>query len=201
MLFQSTTIGQIFILSICFLPRDIRGEKFEMPSVPEGHVLCNDNLIWISCDCSKNMCENPFHPEICGCEEAQECCEDATSWPTYSPPEGSVVCEGNGPMDFCTCSARECEDDHFAPMYCGCEEAQKCCEEATASFSPPEGAVVCEGNGPLDYCGCSDWECNHDYFGPMYCGCEEALECCEGRTWDDGDGEEKDDKKKAKSLR
>lgn len=90
MLFQSTMIGQIFILSICFLPRDIRAEKFD--PFPHDGVSCGG--IFSYCSCSEDMCNNSQH---CYCDEAQVegCCNHNIYEPTWSPPEGSVMCESD----------------------------------------------------------------------------------------------------------
>lgn len=97
-------------------------------------------------------------------------------------PEGSVLCPGKDPKEYCDCDA---SSDCGSP-FCECEEGLECCKNGESSeeededtsenpFIIPEYAVLCPGKDPKEYCDCHI----HSDCGTDFCECGAALKCCE----------------------
>jgi len=155
-IFLRSTIAAFFFMN--HSAYGIRGTQTMFKATEKMEVLCKGMPKSDYCDCSGD-CGN--HQGFCECEEAQECCENAT--PT-------VLCPDMTESDYCDCSG-DCGNHQG---FCECEEAQECCENAAPT-------VLCPGMSESDYCDCSGDCDNHQDF----CECEEAKECCEKRANDD----------------
>lgn len=152
---------------------------------PPEAVFCPNKQPEDYCGCSYYDCVNT---DFCDCAEAKDCCaeyEGLTVWPTEGPPEGSIVCEGNAEWDYCDCDWM-CQNIWSRDHFCGCEKGLECCDGITFHPTPsvPEGAVVCEGLTPMEFCDCGEMCSSEDWWTKSgKCGCEEAesIECCGGK--------------------
>mmetsp|Transcript_52826 Transcript_52826/g.57327 ORF Transcript_52826/g.57327 Transcript_52826/m.57327 type:complete len:206 (+) Transcript_52826:259-876(+) len=82
-----------------------------------------------------------------------------------STAQATVLCPGLPEQQYCDCSG----DCTGFPEWCGCQEAQECCQ-----MSSP--VVLCPGQPRENYCDC-DGDCTEQ---PDWCSCQQAEECCNG---------------------
>mmetsp|Transcript_29940 Transcript_29940/g.30440 ORF Transcript_29940/g.30440 Transcript_29940/m.30440 type:complete len:326 (-) Transcript_29940:401-1378(-) len=82
-----------------------------------------------------------------------------------STAQATVLCPGLPEQQYCDCSG----DCTGFPEWCGCQEAQECCQ-----MSSP--VVLCPDQPRENYCDC-DGDCTEQ---PDWCSCQQAEECCNG---------------------
>jgi len=89
----------------------------------------------------------------------------AISGSASSTAQATVLCPGLLEQQYCDCSG----DCTGFPEWCGCQEAQECCQ-----MSSP--VVLCPDQPRENYCDC-DGDCTEQ---PDWCSCQQAEECCNG---------------------
>merc|ERR1711933_10464 len=174
-------------------------------SETNGNILCPDQPPENYCDCDGDCTERP---EWCQCEDAQKCCNDASSSSTTatsipmddlmndrmydlsfdrSETYGSVLCPGQPSENYCDCDG-DCTE---LPEWCQCEDAQECCGNSSSRSSPSVPSMEFlfpfgeSDDGHVVLCPGQPSEnycdCAGDCTGnPSFCACSEAQECCIG---------------------
>jgi len=136
-----------------------------------ANVFCPGQPSENFCDCGGDCTGNPA---FCACDEAKACCAGATP---------VVLCPDQPNDNYCDCGG-DCTEK---PEWCQCEDAQECCDKTlSSSFVSMEpifgvglsGTILCPDQPKENYCDCGG-DCTEK---PKWCQCEDAQECCEGKT-------------------
>jgi len=113
-------------------------------------------------------------------------------WEDDSKRNGGLPCRAEDKCAELVAKYPECDDEYEGDMDCAPTEEdiayyEENCEDGEEE-EIPEAPVLCPGMDEVEYCNCSG-DCTHN---PEFCGCEEAVACCQGSGDGSTDGDEED---------